>query len=296
MKSRTIRINANSNPDHHQDSGKNQLTHQLIQQSFSVVGSFNICGTAILTVAMAFLFSLASAQNPQDPFVHWELLTSRAEKQFGNQSYLYVLPATYKTDNSKSILLSNLQHSADICNGSSDTNRAAFPYVKYEYRIDLGGSGRFNTWVYVSQRLVPTQTLQIVSWMDSLARAYYPVGLIVDSFTAGSLLKLKWHSPLFGSPHRMGGESLQQSLLQIYPNPSDGKFMVDVNAEPGSSPAATIQVLNTTGQSVYQQGAPVSEGNLHQEVQFPGGIASGIYFVKVTLNDRVYTRQIRYQK
>ena len=295
MKTRTIRINANSNPDHHQDSGENQLTHKSLVQPFIRAG-FSIRGTAFLTVLMAFMFSLASAENPQDPFVHWELLTSKAERQFGAESYVYILPATYKTDNSMSILLSNLQHSADIANGSSDTNHTAYPYIKYEYRTDKGGSSRFNTWVYVSQRLIPTQTNQIISWMDSLAREYYPVGLIVDSLTPAALLKLKWHSSLFGSEPRIGSESLQQPSLQIYPNPSDGRFMVDVNAEPGSSPAATIQVINATGQQVYQQGVPVSEGNLHREVELPGGIAAGIYFVKVTLSDRVYTRQIRYQK
>jgi hypothetical protein len=252
--------------------------------------SRNTGGTIFLAIALTFLISLASAQTSKPPFVHWELMSDDAEDWIGDQPYIYVLPATYQTDGSAAICVANLQHSADVANGSSDTNRAEFPYIKYELR-----KKRFNTWVYISVRLIPDDTSAIKAWMLQTARAYHAAGLKVDSSTAATILKLKWTSTAL-QPQRMGDESLRQSSFQIYPNPSDGRFIIDLNAASASSPAATIEVLNAAGQQVHQQDVPVSEGNLHQEIQLPCSAPAGIYFVKVTLNDRVYTRQIRYQK
>ena len=129
-----------------------------------------------------------------DPFVHWELMTGRAEDQIGNEPYVYVLPSSYETDSSATICVANIQHSADVANGSSDTDHVDFPYVRYlPYSPN---DKRYNVWVYISKRNIPNQTANINAWMLKTARDYHAQGLIVDSTAnIATLYKLKWHSP-----------------------------------------------------------------------------------------------------
>lgn len=132
------------------------------------------------------------------PFIHWELMNDRAENRIGNDAYILVLPPTYKTDSTAAICIRNLRHSADIANGSPDTNRVKFPYIKYAELTDKAGVHRFNTWVFISQRRIPNETAAIEEWMLKTARANLPNGLIVDSTeNVATLYKLKWRSPDF---------------------------------------------------------------------------------------------------
>lgn len=130
-----------------------------------------------------------------DPFVHFELLGDRGEDQMGDSSYIFVLQSTFRSDSSTAIIVRNIQHSADICNGGTDTNHVGYPYIRYKQFQDSPKRG--NTWVFVSQRLIPTQTVQVEAWMDSVA-------LLFPNQTpdpvAGThpltIYKKKWHSTL----------------------------------------------------------------------------------------------------
>jgi len=82
--------------------------------------------------------------------------------------------------------------------------------------------------------------------------------------------------------------------LLLYPNPSAGKFIVELMTEDVSAATATIEVFSEIGQRVYQEIVPMSEGNLHQEVQLQNSALTGIYFVRVVVNNQVYKGQISY--
>lgn len=128
---------------------------------------------------------------PSDvPFVHWELLSNKAEERIGNEPYILVLPVTYQTDSTAEICIANIQHSADIANGSPDTNRLEFPYIKYAVGIN-----RFSTWVYVSKRLVPNETANVKAWMLQESAAYHAQGMKVDSSgTNATIMKIAWRA------------------------------------------------------------------------------------------------------
>ncbi len=88
---------------------------------------------------------------------------------------------------------------------------------------------------------------------------------------------------------------LQMANLNMYPNPTDGRFMLQLqlnNAETGS---ATVEIFNALGQSVLGITLPVIDGELQQEIHLNNGDAAGLYFVRVMFNDVLYNGQIVYQ-
>jgi len=129
------------------------------------------------------------------PYCHFELMTQQAEDKWGGASYVFVLKPSYQTDGSETVLMNNLKHSADVLNNLTIYNPLMFPYCHFENRKDQKNTWRWNAWVYVSQRLIPTQTKAITDWMLLIAQRHYPVGLKIDSDTVGSIIKLKWESP-----------------------------------------------------------------------------------------------------
>lgn len=96
-------------------------------------------------ILFAFLFSACTQQpttdmqvalktKPKTPYCHWELLSKRGIKNYLTPSeYTHVLHLTsdYQTNGTAAIVVANVIHSAEICNGSLDTNYAAYPYVIY---------------------------------------------------------------------------------------------------------------------------------------------------------------------
>lgn len=105
------------------------------------------------------------------PFVHFELLSQRGEDSLGNHPYVFILSPSFRSEPlTAEIIINNIQHSADICNGGTDTNHIDFPYIRYKQFDSTPARG--NTWVFVSQRLIPTQTVSIKAWMDSVAKLF----------------------------------------------------------------------------------------------------------------------------
>jgi len=86
------------------------------------------------------------------------------------------------------------------------------------------------------------------------------------------------------------------SRLDIYPNPSNGQFVIELEMPDDVTGTADIQLMNTLGQSVYLDRTTIENGNLRQEVRFDNTIAAGTYFVRVIVGDKVFTGQIVYQQ
>ncbi|HYV93633.1 MAG TPA: T9SS type A sorting domain-containing protein [Chitinophagales bacterium] len=87
------------------------------------------------------------------------------------------------------------------------------------------------------------------------------------------------------------GTELSNTELMIYPNPSNGKFTLDIVLNNADNTEVTINVTDLLGQLVYEQIIPAGDGELHKEIQLDA-VQAGIYFVKVRLNDDVYSRKL----
>ena len=94
-----------------------------------------------------------------------------------------------------------------------------------------------------------------------------------------------------GEPERI----LMQSTLLIYPNPTEGKFMLDLKTDEVSDGQAKIMVMNIVGQIVYAENGSIVNGELRQEINFPASASSGIYIAKVICNDHTYQGKLIYQ-
>ncbi|MEO5673049.1 MAG: GEVED domain-containing protein [Chitinophagales bacterium] len=87
-------------------------------------------------------------------------------------------------------------------------------------------------------------------------------------------------------------ESISTALLVLYPNPSDGAFVLELQLQnmPSSGNAVLI-IANTLGQIILEEKIPVNNGLISKEVQI-NDAASGIYLVKVMADNLVFSRQI----
>jgi len=76
-------------------------------------------------------------------------------------------------------------------------------------------------------------------------------------------------------------------VMQLYPNPSDGIFTLDLNNISG---LAELQILNVEGQAVY---AEMITGQLSYNKQIDMyGLTKGIYFIKVTGEHYTVTQKL----
>jgi len=85
------------------------------------------------------------------------------------------------------------------------------------------------------------------------------------------------------------------SVLQLFPNPTAGTFTLDLKLDDEENSQVIIQVLNMLGQVVYDETTSVTNGALQKEIQLRDA-ANGMYMVKVTVGDEVFSSQISYQK
>lgn len=85
------------------------------------------------------------------------------------------------------------------------------------------------------------------------------------------------------------------SILSVFPNPTDGAFMLFLNSENEIS-EAEIEVINALGQVVFSQSSTIRKGKLQAEIQLSDDAAEGMYLVKLIVRDHVYAAQINLQK
>jgi hypothetical protein len=88
---------------------------------------------------------------------------------------------------------------------------------------------------------------------------------------------LNLHLPAF---YGISENNYHEGDFSVYPNPSSGKFLVKITDLVNSS--AMLQIINITGQTVYEAKISGSETSLEL-----GGLPKGIYFVH--LNNERFT-------
>jgi len=77
--------------------------------------------------------------------------------------------------------------------------------------------------------------------------------------------------------------------FKIYPNPATDQFHVYFEA--GTSRNATLEVYNMIGSKVHQVSLATRPGQ-NSEVVDISGIKSGMYFIKLLMNDKAYTKRL----
>ncbi len=107
--------------------------------------------------------------------------------------------------------------------------------------------------------------------------------------------KLSVPVAVINSCREEGVQDQQSPLFSMYPNPTDGNFVLLLNLYDESEGMATLQVYNSLGQVVINENVPVTEGRLMKEINLQEGAARGMYFVNVKFNGQAYNGQIVYQ-
>ena len=80
--------------------------------------------------------------------------------------------------------------------------------------------------------------------------------------------------------------------INFYPNPSDGKFALKFNVP--TAIATTIRVIDTKGQTVYEQELPAFVGQYQQEIDISDS-TTGLYLLQIVQGNEVMMRKILVQ-
>ncbi|HYV92290.1 MAG TPA: T9SS type A sorting domain-containing protein [Chitinophagales bacterium] len=99
------------------------------------------------------------------------------------------------------------------------------------------------------------------------------------------------------------GNEISSVEFLLYPNPTGGHFTLNLKGygegieenEEANEPA-TIEVIDLLGQIIYSKNISVMHDELKKEISLDNPLPDGMYLVRVTLNDQVYSRQLLYQK
>jgi hypothetical protein len=96
---------------------------------------------------------------------------------------------------------------------------------------------------------------------------------------------------------KLGGEkSASDGALTLYPNPTSGRFVIELNSGDETATEAIIQVVNLMGQHVYEATVPAFEGKVQKELSLDASYASELYLVRVIMNDEVFTGRLVIQR
>ena len=86
------------------------------------------------------------------------------------------------------------------------------------------------------------------------------------------------------------------STMRLYPNPSNGKFLVELQVEEKINANAKIQVIDIAGRVVQTATAWMHKGSIKQSVTASTALSNGMYMVSVIVNNKTYLSRLVYQK
>jgi len=88
----------------------------------------------------------------------------------------------------------------------------------------------------------------------------------------------------------------KSSALWLYPNPSNGQFVIDLRVAENLSANAKIELVNMMGQTVSTENGSISNGRLQKNISMSSSLAQGIYLVKIIVNGKIYVAKLIYAK
>ena len=85
------------------------------------------------------------------------------------------------------------------------------------------------------------------------------------------------------------------AMFEIYPNPTSGEFMLSMEVETISTEASLV-VQNIVGEQVLAQTISIDHGIANALITLDAGVPSGMYFVRIFLDGKEFTKQLILQK
>jgi Secretion system C-terminal sorting domain len=80
--------------------------------------------------------------------------------------------------------------------------------------------------------------------------------------------------------------------IKLYPNPNTGSFTVEYNKSDLEDAETQVEVLNINGQTIFNQVEPLVNGSLKCNVDLNQKLPSGVYFVRIHLEEEVITQKM----
>jgi len=87
-------------------------------------------------------------------------------------------------------------------------------------------------------------------------------------------------------------EDQATASFNVYPNPSDGNFMVTADWNTNLNSEATVILYNALGQIVYSHKTEVTDGKLSLEIKSEASRVPGIYILKVIAGGEQFTSRV----
>jgi hypothetical protein len=84
--------------------------------------------------------------------------------------------------------------------------------------------------------------------------------------------------------------------LKLYPNPSNGQFIIELNLVDKINASAEIQLIDLNGKTVQIENSEVNNGTLQKTINISSALARGIYLVRITAGDKEYTAKLFYEQ
>src|SRR6266498_5516988 len=113
------------------------------------------------------------------------------------------------------------------------------------------------------------------------------------------LYKCSSFKTLPASAVSIGSVSVHEAInptVKLYPNPSRGRFVVELHLAEKINVKATIQLMDMTGKTVYSENAVMINGTIQKTVTASSVWANGIYIVRIIVNNKIYKAQLVYEK
>jgi hypothetical protein len=97
------------------------------------------------------------------------------------------------------------------------------------------------------------------------------------------------------APTGISSSSSANSIdFKVYPNPSVGKFTVELGGENNSEESIDILVVNLLGETVFHKSCLFRNGK--EEIELPADLAAGSYFLQAGKDKRMLSKKILINK
>jgi hypothetical protein len=88
----------------------------------------------------------------------------------------------------------------------------------------------------------------------------------------------------------------RNEVFVVAPNPTKGRFTIDLQVEGQLNAMAQIQLQDVAGKIIYTQKAHMNAGVLNQSVNIPASAANGIYLVRIIIEGKTYQAKLMFEK
>ncbi|MBK7440555.1 MAG: T9SS type A sorting domain-containing protein [Bacteroidetes bacterium] len=85
---------------------------------------------------------------------------------------------------------------------------------------------------------------------------------------------------------------IESSSFNVYPNPSNGTFTIDLSIIGNETESADILLFNMVGEVVYQTNTDINNNTINAEITPVNNLAEGLYIVKVMVGNATFEKTI----